>query len=305
MELLRTPDECFTDLPGYPFAPTYVEVPTGDGDQTLRVHVLDEGPADGPVVLLLHGEPSWSYLYRHMIPVLVERGCRCIAPDLVGFGRSDKPAHRQDVTYARMVEWLRAALFDQLDLAGVTFFGQDWGTLLGLRLLAENPDRYDRVVLSNGGLPTGDQRIGKAFLAWLDFSQNAERFPIGGIIDGGCTSELSPEEVAAYDAPFPEEAYKEAARQMPSLVPIDPDDAAAVANRAAWDVLRTWEKPFLLAFSDSDPISAGADAPFLKLVPGTRDQPHTTIEGAGHFVQEDAGPELATIVADLIERTPA
>ena len=304
MELLRTPDERFADLPGYPFEPHWVEVPTGDGDQTLRIHLVDEGPADGPVVLLLHGEPTWSYLYRHMIPVLVERGCRCIAPDLVGFGKSDKPAHREDVTYARMVEWLRAALFDQLDLTGITYFGQDWGALIGLRLVAEHPDRFARVVLSNGGLPTGDQRIGKAFLAWLDFSQNAEQFPIGGIIDGGCTSELSPEVVAAYDAPFPDDSYKEAARQMPSLVPIDPENPAAVANRAAWEVLQTWEKPFLLAFSDSDPITAGADAPFRKLVPGTEGQSHTTIEGAGHFVQEDAGPQLAAIIADLIESTP-
>jgi len=304
MELLRTPDERFADLPGYPFEPHWVGVPTGDGDQTLRIHLVDEGPADGPVVLLLHGEPTWSYLYRHMIPVLVERGCRCIAPDLVGFGKSDKPAHREDVTYARMVEWLRAALFDQLDLTGITYFGQDWGALIGLRLVAEHPDRFARVVLSNGGLPTGDQRIGKAFLAWLDFSQNAEQFPIGGIIDGGCTSELSPEVVAAYDAPFPDDSYKEAARQMPSLVPIDPENPAAVANRAAWEVLQTWEKPFLLAFSDSDPITAGADAPFRKLVPGTEGQPHTTIEGAGHFVQEDAGPQLAAIIADLIESTP-
>ena len=303
MELLRTPDERVADLPGFPFAPHYVEVPTGDGDQTLRIHHLDEGPADGPVALLLHGEPTWSYLYRHMIPALVERGVRCIAPDLVGFGRSDKPAHRGDVTYARMVEWMRAALFDQLDLSGLTLFGQDWGALIGLRLVAENTDRFDRVVLSNGGLPTGDQRIGKAFLAWLDFSQNAEQFPIGGIIDGGCTSTLAPEVVAAYDAPFPDDSYKEAARQMPSLVPISPEDPAAVANRAAWEVLQAWEKPFLLAFSDSDPITAGADAPFRKLVPGTEGQAHTTIEGAGHFVQEDAGPQLATIVADLIERT--
>jgi haloalkane dehalogenase len=304
MELLRTPDERFVDLPGFPFEPHWVEVPSGDGDQTLRIHHLDEGPADGPVVLLLHGEPTWSYLYRHMIPALVDRGCRCIAPDLVGFGKSDKPADRSEVTYARMVEWLRAALFDRLDLRDVTYFGQDWGALIGLRLVAEHPDRFARVVLSNGGLPTGDQRIGKAFLAWLDFSQNAEQFPIGGIIDGGCTSELAPEVVAAYDAPFPDDTFKEAARQLPSLVPIDPEDPAAVANRAAWEVLQAWEKPFLLAFSDSDPITAGADAPFRKLVPGTAGRPHTTIEGAGHFVQEDAGPQLATIVADLIESTP-
>ncbi len=219
MDLLRTPDESFEDLPGFPFAPHYVEVPSGDGDQGLRIHYLDEGPADAPTVLLLHGEPTWSYLYRHMIPVLVDAGLRCIAPDLVGFGRSDKPADRNDITYARMVEWQRAALFDQLGLRDLTCVGQDWGALIGLRLVAENPDRFARVVLSNGGLPTGDQRVGDAFRAWLDFSQNAEQFPIGGIIDGGCTSTLPPEVIAAYDAPFPEEQYKEAARQLPSLVP--------------------------------------------------------------------------------------
>lgn len=305
MELLRTPDDCFADLPGYPFAPHWVEVPTGDGDQTLRLHVVDEGPRDAETVLLLHGEPTWSYLYRHMIPVLVDAGLRCVAPDLVGFGKSDKPAERADVTYARMVEWLRAALFDELDLAGLTLVGQDWGALTGLRLVGEHPDRFARVVLSNGGLPTGDQRVGDAFRAWLDFSQNAEQFPIGGIVNGGCTTDLAPEVVAAYDAPFPDDTYKEAARQMPSLVPIDPDSAASAANRAAWEELQRWEKPFLLAFTDSDPMTAGADRPFRKLVPGAADQPHVTIEGAGHFVQEDAGPELARIVVDLIERTPA
>jgi haloalkane dehalogenase len=304
MELLRTPDERFVDLPDYPFEPHWVEVPAGDDpSSTLRLHHLDEGPADGPVVLLLHGEPTWSFLYRHMIPVLVSRGLRCIAPDLVGFGKSDKPAHREDVTYARMVGWLRAALFDRLDLSGLTLVGQDWGALTGLRLVAEHPDRFDRVVLSNGGLPTGDQNVGDAFRAWREFSQTAEEFPIGGIINGGCTTDLTPEVVAGYDAPFPDESYKEAARQMPSLVPIDPENPAAVANRAAWEVLQRWEKPFLLAFTDSDPITKGGDRPFLKLVPGTAGQPHTTIEGAGHFVQEDAGPQLATIVADFVEAT--
>lgn len=303
MDVLRTPDDRFVDLPGYPFTPHYVEVPAGDGGPDLRVHHLDEGPADGPVVLLLHGEPSWSYLYRHMVPPLVEAGLRCVAPDLVGFGRSDKPAHREDVTYARMVEWMRAALFDRLDLSGLTFFGQDWGALIGLRLLAEHPDRFDRAVLSNGGLPTGDQRVGDAFRAWLDFSQNAEHLPIGGIVDGGCTTDLAPEVVAAYDAPFPDDTYKEAARQMPSLVPISPDDPASADNRRAWEALQRWEKPFLLAFSDSDPITAGAEKPFLKLVPGTAGQAHTTVEGGGHFVQEDRGPELAGIIADFVRTT--
>ena len=304
MDLLRTPDECFEDLADFPYAPHYVEVPAGDAGPAIRIHHLDEGPADAPTVLLLHGEPTWSYLYRKMIPVLVDAGYRCVAPDLVGFGRSDKPAHREDVTYARMVEWLRAALFDELDLHDLTYVGQDWGALIGLRLVAEHPDRFARVVLSNGGLPTGDQRVGKAFMSWLEFSQTADEFPIGGIVSGGCTTALSPEEIAAYDAPFPEEQHKEAARQMPSLVPISPDSEAAEANRAAWAVLQTWKKPFLLAFSDSDPITAGADGPFLKLVPGTEGLPHTTIEGAGHFVQEDAGADLARIVIDLIEGTP-
>lgn len=302
MELLRTPDERFADLPGYGFAPRYVEIDAGDGDP-LRVHHLDEGPPEAPAVLLLHGEPTWSYLYRHMIPVLVDRGLRCLAPDLVGFGRSDKPAHRADVTYARMVGWMAAALFDELDLSGLTLVGQDWGALIGLRLVGEHPDRFDRVVLSNGGLPTGDQDVGDAFRAWLDFSQNAEQFPIGGIVNGGCTTDLTPEVVAAYDAPFPDDSYKEAARQMPSLVPISPDDPAAEANRAVWEVLGAWDKPLLTAFTDSDPITRGGDRPFQKLVPGAQGRDHPTIEGAGHFVQEDAGPRLATIVADLIEAT--
>ena len=304
MELLRTPSERFVGLPDYPFEPHWVEVPSGDGDQTLRLHYVDEGPAEAPTVLLLHGEPTWSFLYRHMIPVLVDRGLRCVAPDLVGFGKSDKPADRADVTYARMVGWLEAALFDQLDLSGLTLVGQDWGALTGLRLVAAHPDRFDRVVLSNGGLPTGDQNVGDAFRNWREFSQTAPEFPIGGIINGGCTTDLSPEVVAAYDAPFPDESYKEAARQMPSLVPAEPDNPAAADNRAAWEVLQRWEKPFLLAFTDSDPITKGGERPFLKLVPGTQGQPHTTIEGAGHFVQEDAGPQLATIVADLVEATP-
>jgi haloalkane dehalogenase len=303
MELLRTPDDRFEGLPGYPFTPHYVEVPSGDGDQTIRVHHLDEGPVGAPTVLLLHGEPTWSYLYRHMIPVLVDAGLRCVAPDLVGFGRSDKPADRAEITYRRMVAWMADALFDQLDLAGLTLVGQDWGALIGLRLVAEHPERFDRVVLSNGGLPTGDQNVGDAFRSWLDFTQHAEHFPIGALVNGGCTTELAPEVVAAYDAPFPDDSYKEAARQMPSLVPIEPDTEASVDNRAAWEVLKQWDKPMLTAFTDSDPVTAGGYRPFHKLVPGAQGQPHTTIEGAGHFVQEDAGPELARIVVDLIERT--
>lgn len=304
MDVLRTPDERFADLPGYSFAPHYVEVPDPDGGADLRVHHLDEGPPDGPTVLLLHGEPSWSYLYRHMVPPLVEAGLRCVAPDLVGFGRSDKPARRGDVTYARMVEWMRAALFDRLDLSGLTLFGQDWGALIGLRLLAEHPERFDRAVLSNGGLPTGDHGATEAFLAWRDFSQTVETFPVGNIINGGCTTDLAPEVIAAYDAPFPDESYKEACRQLPALVPASPDAEGSEANRRAWEVLAGWEKPFLLAFSDADPVTKGGDRPFRKLVPGAQGQPHVTVEGGGHFVQEDKGPELARIVADFVRSTP-
>ncbi|HEY8545150.1 MAG TPA: haloalkane dehalogenase, partial [Acidimicrobiales bacterium] len=206
MELLRTPDDRFEGLPDFPFTPHYVHVDDTEGGP-LRVHYLDEGPPDGETVLLLHGEPSWSFLYRRMIPVLVDAGLRCVAPDLVGFGRSDKPAERSDYTYARHVEWLREALFDHLDLRGATLVGQDWGSLVGLRLVGEHPDRFARVVIANGGLPTGDQKLTDAFLAWQKFSQEAPTFPVGGIINGGCTTDLAPEVVAAYDAPFPDDRY--------------------------------------------------------------------------------------------------
>ncbi len=305
MDVLRTPDDRFADLPGYGYAPHYVEVPTGDGgDGTLRVHHLDEGPADAAeTILLLHGEPSWAFLYRHMIPVLVEAGLRVIAPDLVGFGRSDKPASRHDYTYARHVEWMRAALFDQLDLHDVTVFGQDWGGLIGLRLVGEHPDRFARVVAANTYLPTGDRNPGDAFLAWQKFSQEVETFPTGFIVNGGCTTALSQEVVAAYDAPFPDETFKEGARQFPLLVPTTPDDPASDANRAAWEVLRAFTKPFLCAFSDSDPITAGADRVLREDIPGCEGQPHTTIEGGGHFLQEDRGPELAAVVAAFVAAT--
>ena len=304
MHALRTPDDRFADLPGYPFAPHYVDVPAGDGtDDTLRVHYVDEGPRDGPVVLLLHGEPSWSYLYRHMIPVLVDAGLRAVAPDLVGFGRSDKPAARQDYTYQRHVEWVLAAVLDALALDGVTLVGQDWGGLIGLRLVAEHPDRFARFVAANTFLPTGDRDPGAAFLAWQTFSQETPTFPAGRIVAGGCTSELPTAVVAAYDAPFPDESYKEGARQFPVLVPTTPDDPASEANRRAWASLSTFDKPFLCAFSDRDPITGGADRHLKSLVPGAEGQPHTTIEGGGHFLQEDCGPELARVVADFVAST--
>jgi haloalkane dehalogenase len=297
MRALRTPDDRFDGLPDYPFEPRYVDVPSGDG--SLRVHYVDEGPRDAPAVLMLHGEPSWSYLYRHMIPVIVDAGLRAVAPDLVGFGRSDKPAVRTDYTYQRHVDWTWAAV-DAIGLSDITFVGQDWGGLIGLRLVAEHPDRFARVVAANTFLPTGDATPSDAFLAWREFSQTVDPFPVGRIVNGGCTTDLPEDVIAAYDAPFPDESYKEGARQFPVLVPISPEDPASVANRAAWSVLEQFDKPFLTAFSDSDPITKGGDASLQRRVPGCAGQPHTTITGGGHFLQEDRGPELARVVADFV-----
>lgn len=302
MDTLRTPDDRFADLPGYPFPPHYVDIPDGEGG-TLRVHHVDEGDPDAPVVVLLHGEPSWSYLYRHMISVIVDGGLRAVAPDLVGFGRSDKPAKRGDYTYARHVRWLTAHVLDGLDLRDITLVGQDWGGLIGLRLVAAQPDRFARVVAANTFLPTGDRHPGDAFLAWQRYSQEVPELPIGRIVNGGCTTDLDPAVVAAYDAPFPDESYKEGARQFPTLVPTSPDDPESHPNRAAWESLQRFDKPFLCAFSDSDPITRGADRPLRKLIPGTAGQPHTTIEGAGHFLQEDRGPQLAQVVVDFVRST--
>jgi haloalkane dehalogenase len=299
METLRTPDDRFADLPGYPFEPHYVEIPDGDGG-TLRVHHLDEGDPDGPVVLLLHGEPSWSYLYRHMVPILAEAGCRVVAPDLVGFGRSDKPAARSDYTYARHVAWLSAHVFDALDLTGITLVCQDWGGLLGLRLVAAQPDRFAAVVAANTFLPTGDGKPGQAFLDWQNFSQTTPTFPTGTIVNFGCTTDLGDDVVAAYDAPFPDESYKEGARQFPLLVPTAPDDPEAPANRAAWEVLSAFDKPFLCAFSDKDDITRGNEKHLIDRIPGAKGQPHTTIEGGGHFLQEDRGPQLTKAVIGLV-----
>jgi haloalkane dehalogenase len=302
MEALRTPDEAFAGLPGFGFEPHYSSVPDGEGGR-LRVHYLDEGPRTGPVVVLMHGEPSWCYLYRQMIPVLAQAGLRCIAPDLVGFGRSDKPASRADYTYARHVEWMRALLVDDLRIGNATLVGQDWGGLIGLRVVAENQDRFARVVVANTGLPTGDDRMSDAFFAWQRFSQETDVFPVGAIVNGGCTTDLSPDVVAAYDAPFPDESYKAGARVFPTLVPTRPDDPAAEANRRAWQVFEEWDKPFLTAFSDGDPITAGGHAVFQRRVPGAAGQPHTTIRGGGHFLQEDRGPDLAQVVASFVAAT--
>lgn len=302
MQTVRTPDERFADLPDFPFDPHYVQVDDGEGGM-LRIHHLDEGPPDAPPVLLMHGEPSWSFLYRHVIPTLVEAGHRVVAPDLVGFGRSDKPTEQGDYTYARHVDWMRRALFEQLDLRRITFFGQDWGGLVGLRLVAAEPDRFARVAIGNTGLPTGHGPASDAFLAWQKFSQETEHFPVGNIIKGGCTTDLPPEVIAAYDAPFPDDTYKAGARIFPALVPTSGDDPATADQEHAWEVLGQFDRPFLLCFSDSDPVTKGGEAPFLAKVPGARGQAHTTIEGAGHFLQEDRGPQLGRVLSDFIAAT--
>ena len=296
MEALRTPDERFANLPGYGFEPHYIEV---DG---LRMHYIDEGPRDAAPVLLLHGEPSWSYLYRKMIPIISAAGHRAIAPDIIGFGRSDKPVNRDDYTYQRHVDWM-TAFVEQLDLRDITLFGQDWGGLIGLRIAAEHPDRFARIIAANTMLPTGDNAPGEAFLRWQKFSQTSPVFEIGRLIQSATVTELPDDVVAAYDAPFPDDTYKAGARKFPALVPTSPDDPAAPANRKAWEVLEAWEKPFLTAFSDSDPVTGGGDRVFKKRVPGTKGQPHTTIVGGGHFLQEDKGEELGQIVVDFIAAT--
>jgi haloalkane dehalogenase len=301
MKALRTPDERFANLTGWTFEPHYLDVPDGEGG-ALRMHYVEEGPSSAAPVLLLHGEPSWSYLYRKMIPIIADAGQRVVAPDLIGFGRSDKPAQQSDYSYERHVGWI-TSFVEQLDLREVTYFGQDWGALIGLRVVAENPARFARVVIGNGFLPTGDQGANEAFLRWQKFSQTSPVFDIGRIIQSGTATTLPDDVVASYDAPFPDDTYKAGARIFPTLVPTTPDDPAAPANRKAWEVLRAWEKPFLTAFGDSDPITRGADRPLQNLIPGASGQPHVTIEGAGHFLQEDRGEELARVIVDFIERT--
>lgn len=301
MDFLRTPDARFENLKDYAFPPHYLDVDDTEGG-TLRVHYLDEGPADAAPVLVMHGEPSWSYLYRHMIPRFATKGHRVIAPDLIGFGKSDKPTQRGDYTYQRHVDWMSSTL-RQLDLQNITLVCQDWGGLIGLRLWAEMPERFARVVVANTALPTGDQPMGKAFEAWREYSQTAPDFSAGRIVYGGTTNKLTDAEVAAYEAPYPDDTYLAGARQFPMLVPSQPDDPAAEPNRAAWKVLRGLNTPLLTAFGADDKIMAGVDQVFHKLVPGAKGQPHTILPNAGHFLQEDVGEELADLTNDFIART--
>jgi haloalkane dehalogenase len=300
IETLRTPDDRFAGLPDWPWASREAEV--GPRDARVRMAYVDEGPREARPVLLLHGEPSWSYLYRFMIPPLLAAGLRVVAPDLIGFGRSDKPVAREAYTYARHMAWLGGLVGEALDLRDAILFCQDWGGLLGLRLVAEQPERFAAVVASNTFLPTGDRPLGAGFEQWKAFSQTAPELHIGRIVDAGTSRELTEAEVAAYDAPFPDDAYKAGARQFPALVPSSPDDPATPANREAWAALGRWEKPFVCAFGDHDPITGGADVALRAHIPGTDGQPHATMTGAAHFCQEDAGPELAAVVIGVADR---
>jgi haloalkane dehalogenase len=334
VKVLRTPDERFENLPGYPFAPHYTDVEDGDGG-TLRIHHVDEGPSGGPLVICMHGQPSWSYLYRHMIPVLTGAGLRVIAPDLPGYGRSDKPAAREDYSYNGQVAWMNAWLTAN-DFRDATFVGQDWGGLIGLRVVAENPERFARVVVANTGLPCPvdvpeernafvrewretaptptmvevAQALGnpdrehpeRTFAHWQKFCWDSEDAPVGMLIAGNVDGRtLSPDEIAAYDAPFPDASYKMAVRAMPSQVPTLSDDPTIPAQKAAWEVFSKWDKPLLCAFSNNDPVTGGGDRPFREQVPGAKGQPHTTIDGGGHFLQEGRGEALAAVVAEFVK----
>ncbi|MFG6196885.1 haloalkane dehalogenase [Nonomuraea sp. JJY05] len=298
MRILRTPEERFADLPGFPYEPRYADVPDG-----LRMAYVEAGPAGGEPVVLLHGEPSWSFLYRHVMPELAAAGLRAIAVDLIGFGRSDKPADQAEHTYARHVEWTRALLFDALRLSRVTVVGQDWGGLIGLRIAAEHPERIARIVAANTGLPSGDIPMPEVWHQFRNAVLKAPVLDIARLVQAGCRTELSEAIRAAYDAPFPDESYKAGPRVMPSLVPITPDDPAAPANRAAWQVLTTLERPFLVAFSDGDPITGGMAPILLKSISGTSGLRHPVIKGAGHFLQEDAGAELGRQIAAFVTST--
>jgi haloalkane dehalogenase len=297
MKVLRTPEERFSGLPGFGYEPRYAAL------GGLRLAYVEAGPPDAEPVLLLHGEPSWSFLYRKVIPVLAEAGLRAIAPDLVGFGRSDKPAEVADHSYARHVEWIRAFAFDALGLRGVTLVGQDWGGLIGLRLVAEHPGRFARVVAANTGLPTGDQPMPDVWLRFREVVRTAPALSVSRLVQSGCQTILPPEVLAAYEAPFPGPAYAAAVRAMPELVPAAPDNPASPANRAAWQRLAAWDKPFLVAFSDRDPITGPMAPALMRTVPGAAGRDHPVLAGAGHFLQEDAGEELGAVIAAFVRET--
>ncbi|HYB36318.1 MAG TPA: haloalkane dehalogenase [Mycobacterium sp.] len=299
MQTLRTPDDRFANLPEFPYLPRYCEVPDDDGG-TLRVAWVQDGPDDASPVLMLHGEPSWSFLYRKMIPILVAAGHRVVCPDLVGFGRSDKPARREDHTYARHVEWMRTLAFDALDLRRVTLVGQDWGGLIGLRLAAEHPERFSRIVVANTGLPTGDIPMPQIWWRFRETIQNQPTIDVGRFVESGCRRPVSDAARAAYDAPFPDDSYCAGPRAMPGLVPTSPDDPAAPANRSAWAKLCASPTPMLVAFSDGDPITGAMAAIFQREMRGAQGIDHPVVRDAGHFLQEDAGEELAHHIVEFL-----
>jgi haloalkane dehalogenase len=297
MKLLRTPDERFQNLPEFFFKPNYLKV------EKIRIHYIDEGPTDGKIFLLMHGEPSWCYLYRYMIPLLVKAGYRVIAPDLVGFGRSDKPMEQSDHSYHKHIEWMTKWL-KSLEIKDITLFCQDWGALIGLRVAIENQEKFSRIILSNGGLPTGEQRMSKAFLEWQEFSKTATKFDIKRIIQSATVKKLSKDVLKAYDAPFPDDRYKIGPRIMPSLVPTTINDPESDANKRAIEDFKKWEKPFLTAFSDKDPITRGTEKFWKENIPGGKGQKHVIVKDGGHFIQEDKGSELVDIILDFIESNP-
>ncbi|GLQ29639.1 haloalkane dehalogenase [Litoribrevibacter albus] len=303
MEFLRTPEERFERLIGYPFSEHYVDVAEGINQTTkesesLRMHYVDEGPGDADPILMLHGEPSWSYLYRHMIPICAAAGHRVIAPDLIGFGKSDKPVGIGSYSYQSHMDWMQTFI-DALELTNITLVCQDWGSLIGLRLAAENADRFKAIIVGNGMLPTGDQKVPMAFHLWKTFASYSPWFPISKIVASGTFKKLSKAEADAYDAPFPSEDYKAGTRAFPTLVPVTPDNPATEANRAAWKVLDAWEKPFLTTFSNGDPITRGGDKYMQERIPGSKGMKHQTLVG-GHFLQEDSPQEFAIAINDLL-----
>ncbi|MDH3680548.1 MAG: haloalkane dehalogenase [Acidimicrobiia bacterium] len=291
MVFVRTPDERFAAIPDFPYEPVYVEV---DG---LRMAYVDVGPATGSVVLLLHGEPTWGFLYRRMIPPLVEAGFRCLVPDLIGFGRSDKPVDRSIYTYARHVAWMKEFL-DAIELPSATLFAQDWGGLIGLRVAAEEPDRFHRIAIGNTGLPVG-KSIGDGFDGWLHASQTMDFMDAGRMLQRATQArELTEGEMDAYRAPFPDETYMAGARQFPTLVPITPDHGGVAENLAAWEVLDRWDKPFLTLWCPGDPVLGRLHHEFIERVPGAADQPHQEFEPGGHFLQDDRGEDVAAALID-------
>jgi haloalkane dehalogenase len=301
VHILRTPDACFDDLSGYSFLPNYLTLNDREDGTPLRLHYVDEGPRDAAPILLMHGEPSWSYLYRKFVPPLVDAGHRVLAPDLIGFGKSDKPVERLDYTYERHVAWMSEWLLS-LDLNNITLFCQDWGGLIGLRLVAAFPERFARLIIGNTGLPIGTG-WSEGFENWRNFSQNVEVFPTGFVLNSGSVRELSAAEQAAYDAPFPDETYKSGARQFPVLVPITPEMASVAENKAAWAVLEQFEKPVVTCFSDQDAVTKGGEKLFIDRIPGAKGQPHRIVKDAGHFLQEDKPDELVALIKDFIATT--